>query len=278
MNVFALVINLRQATERMAFQQQQLGQLGLPFERVEAIQANAIPQSEFNARNHQWERPLSRNEIACFLSHRLAWQRIAEARHPMLVLEDDAVLSRHVTQVLASLELPNKLFRLNLEGASSRKIIANSAVSTFASGYPLRRIYYDRGGAAAYILTPRTAELALAYSCKTTAPADAFLNHLPKVEAYQFEPALAAQLQSMTSPLRGSVRSAAQSSNSRPNSEERRLSVWLTHPAMKLRRMRTNLIKSSVRLATLHCARCRPLDLCHTIDQQVHPEVTPVAA
>ncbi len=98
-----LVINLAATTDRLSFQQTQLARLGLAFERLEAVSANDIASEVGQAIFSTWQRPLRSGEIACFLSHRAAWQRISESQEPTLILEDDALLSSYVPDVLKAL-------------------------------------------------------------------------------------------------------------------------------------------------------------------------------
>ncbi len=92
-----LVINLDRSTDRWQRAAKNLGELGMPYQRVSAIDGGVLsPQA---LRQHycpqlnrqQLHRTLSPGEIACYLSHRKVWQQILdEGLDCALVLEDDA--------------------------------------------------------------------------------------------------------------------------------------------------------------------------------------------
>lgn len=91
------VINLTRSTERMARMTDVLSAAGLGFRRVEAVDCRDMADSLWTgrydaARNRKdYLAPLSPAEIACFLSHRAAWQRFLEdgEAESAVVLEDD---------------------------------------------------------------------------------------------------------------------------------------------------------------------------------------------
>src|SRR4051812_1789277 len=74
MNVDVLLINLRESTDRLRFQEQQFARLGVSFKRLDAVQASSIAKDVYADVVCAWQRPISRGELACFLSHRLAWK------------------------------------------------------------------------------------------------------------------------------------------------------------------------------------------------------------
>ena len=56
---------------------------------------------EIPSDNPWWSRPLKLGEIGCAISHWLCWQRAAaDGADPALILEDDAVLTRHCAERL----------------------------------------------------------------------------------------------------------------------------------------------------------------------------------
>jgi glycosyl transferase family 25 len=87
------VINLARATERWVHIRSQLEALGLPFERLEAVDGHTLEPTA-----PDW--PLSPGERGCFANHREAWIRIARGDSPWgIVLEDDMVLHPSFRQV-----------------------------------------------------------------------------------------------------------------------------------------------------------------------------------
>jgi len=185
-----LVINLDRATERLAFQQAQMQALGLSFTRLAAVDISSLPQDIDEAYWNGWERPMRPAERACLISHRRAWEEIAEGTEPVLVLEDDAVLSDKLPALLGSLEDRRDLDHVTLETRGRKKLLAKDDIGSL----PLRRLYQDRSGAAAYILWPSGAAKLLARSARHGAIADAVICAAYELASFQADPALAVQL------------------------------------------------------------------------------------
>ncbi len=188
-----LVINLARSIERMEFQRRQLAALGFGFRRLEAVTAEAAgglrPESYWQG----WERPLRPAERACLLSHVAAWERIAAAGRPALVLEDDAVLSRRVPALLSALETAPGLDHVTLEVRGRKKLLGHTA-RPVAAGLRLVRLWQDRTGAAAYVLWPSGAAKLLARAGREAALADAMICRAHDLSSWQVEPACAIQL------------------------------------------------------------------------------------
>ena len=98
------IINLANATARRKFQEDQLQNLGLDFEILNAVSTDDISDKTYKDHYFDWQRPLRNVEVACYYSHRSAWQKIIDSNKPALILEDDALLSKHSAEVLESLE------------------------------------------------------------------------------------------------------------------------------------------------------------------------------
>ena len=71
-----LIINLEHSTERLAQQQQQFDRLGLLFERLPAVSLHDFNDEEYNRLAFSGQRPLKKAELACFLSHKKAWEYV----------------------------------------------------------------------------------------------------------------------------------------------------------------------------------------------------------
>ena len=103
-----LVINLDRSPDRLAAIAAQLEKLGLPFERVAAIDGKTLsdeyieevsPQQIVSKKYH---RALSRAEVACSLSHKKAWQTIVDDDLDFgIVLEDDVELLDNFSEALS---------------------------------------------------------------------------------------------------------------------------------------------------------------------------------
>lgn len=193
MNV--LIINLAEATDRLSFQEKQMLRLGLDYEILRAVSTQHISESTYYQLSMGWERPLRRAELACFLSHHKAWQTVLKKKQPMLILEDDALLSRYSAVLLKMLEQRSDCDcdLVTLEVRNRQKIVGEG--QPLVEDFSLVPLYQDRTGAAAYVLWPSGAQILLD-KAKTTPPglADAFISSTYGLSCLQVEPAAAIQL------------------------------------------------------------------------------------
>ena len=185
-----LVINLARATDRMAFMDAQLRALGLPFERVEAVTPVTLSPPASDAVWRRWQRPLRTTEMALCASHMAAWRRVLELNEPCLVLEDDALLSPDVVAFMASVGPLTGVDHISLETRSRKKLVGRN----FAHGLPMRRLYQDRTGSAAYIVFPSGAAKLLAHTSRVGGPSDAMISSTYAMRSFQCDPALSVQL------------------------------------------------------------------------------------
>ena len=100
----ALIINLKNSTDRMSFMDQQLKALSINYNRLEAVDASKLSNEIYSKYSDNWERPLRRSEIACFMSHKRAWELVIKENQPFLILEDDVILNRQTKDILDLLQ------------------------------------------------------------------------------------------------------------------------------------------------------------------------------
>ena len=98
-------LNLQSRTDRRAAMERQLSELGLRAHRIEACTPeNLSPRALELYCTPSRARFVSPRELACTLSHRMAWQTIiATNLASALILEDDALLSRRLPAHLPAL-------------------------------------------------------------------------------------------------------------------------------------------------------------------------------
>ena len=74
MTIQSLVINLKSAGARMAFQQEQLLSMGIAWKRMPAVTIDDIRIETDDIYWDGWQRPLAPTERACLRSHMACWQ------------------------------------------------------------------------------------------------------------------------------------------------------------------------------------------------------------
>lgn len=189
-----LVINLPDSSDRLKFQQEQLKRLGLDHEIVRAVSTNYVHEQVHHRLVLGWEHPLLRSEVACYFSHHKIWQTVVKLNQPVLVLEDDALLSRHVPGLLKELEKRTDCDIVNLEVRGTDKTVGKTAQNLLGD-YKLLPLFQDQRGAAGYVIWPSGAKRLLE-KAKITAPGpvDAFIASTYELKKYQVEPAAVIQL------------------------------------------------------------------------------------
>lgn len=188
-----LVINIASATSRMNFMSSQLENRGLTFEKIDAFTPDTIGQAQKKYAWNTWERPLKETEKACFLSHVEAWKMVADGVEPALILEDDALLSKNIIDVLGALENLEEIDHVTLEVRNRKKIVSTRSEKLIGK-YWLVPLHQDRSGAAAYVLWPSGAKKLLNQAKVRVALADAMLCTTYELNSYQVEPACVVQL------------------------------------------------------------------------------------
>ncbi|MBF9033460.1 glycosyl transferase family 25 [Rhodobacterales bacterium HKCCE2091] len=186
----AYVINLASARDRMAFMARQLDLLGLDWERVEAVTPQTLDPGPEAPVWQRWQRPLRVTEMALCASHMACWRRILADDRPGLVLEDDALLSVDISQSLKHISVLRGIDHVSIETRSRKKLVSRSA----HPDAPIRRLWQDRTGSAAYVAFPEGAARMLARAERAAAPSDALISATRDQRSYQSDPALAIQL------------------------------------------------------------------------------------
>ena len=189
-----LVINLINARDRRSFQQEQLSFYGFDYEFLNAVSIDDISQNTYQTHYQDWQRPLKKTEVACYYSHRSAWLRVIKDNQPILIMEDDALISKHLASLLVTLEQIKGADLVNLENRGRKKFVSKIA-KPIGNHTKLLKLYQDRTGAACYILWPSGAKKLLeCENNKGIALADAHITSCHQINAFQVEPAAAIQL------------------------------------------------------------------------------------
>lgn len=192
--ISVLLINLDQSEDRLKFQKKQLEKRKISMRRLSAVKSTDLSDIEYESLANGWQRKLRRTEVACFLSHKRAWEYVLKTGKPWLILEDDALLSKKISDILKVMaEKIGEIDYVNLETRYRRKWIGRKSIELI-SEYKLRRLYQDRNGSAAYVLFPSGAKKLLNRAqIHLPALADAFLSESYELNAWQIYPAAAIQ-------------------------------------------------------------------------------------
>lgn len=193
------LINLDRSPERLARMDRILGELGLDYERVPAIDGLALPEAEICRHNEVALQPLSAGEIGCFLSHRAAWMRMVEAGLPhALILEDDLHFSEAARSFLAREDwIPGDADIVKIETTGRRTVLGRTgiAIGTGHSLSVLRGKHYCTGG---YVISLACARRLVEEHASIPMPVDEFLFNpesllFGSLRVYQMVPALCIQ-------------------------------------------------------------------------------------
>ena len=188
------VINLPDAVKRRKLQKDQLTKLGLEYKILDATSVEDISADTYKKHYFDWQRPLRKTEVACYYSHRSVWDRVIKSRMPALVLEDDAILSKALPELLENLNNIKNIDLINLENRSRKKFVSKSHRDV-AFDSKLLRLYQDRTGAAGYILWPSGANKLIQLEKNSgIGLADAHITACHALNAYQVEPSPIIQL------------------------------------------------------------------------------------
>jgi glycosyl transferase, family 25 len=180
------LINLDRHPERLAHMRKQLN--GVAFERISAVDGLKDPTTT---------KGLSRFELACLESHKLAWRLFLNGREGCACfLEDDL----HIWPGLAALTgsgswIPTGAHSVKLDTYRQKVELAEKRIAI--AGREIARLYSRHQSSAAYILTREGAARYLDLTASASAPADSalFPNHPRRLglRIYQLIPAVAIQ-------------------------------------------------------------------------------------
>ncbi|AQS40849.1 MAG: Glycosyltransferase [Candidatus Tokpelaia hoelldobleri] len=197
------VINLDRSPERLAAVTAQFQAQGLELTRIAAFDAKFMDEETYQKLTigQNYIRPLIMGEVACFLSHRLVWQKIAEGSAPYAaVFEDDIVLSSRARLLLHKTDwIPRDthIIKLETHRRFNRKIWlgASRMIDNDLKIAPLKSTHLCTG---AYIVSRGMANQLLQETEHILLPVDDFLfgfeyNFAHKRIIYQLDPALVVQ-------------------------------------------------------------------------------------
>ena len=123
----------------------------LPFNRISAIDGQSLNDLEFVSQINQQK--MTKNEIACILSHRKVWQKIVDNKIPCAcILEDDVNLSSSFPNFIRDISwLPDSFDVIKIETFLDR--VSLSYKKTIARDRILRQLGSMHAGSAGYIVS-----------------------------------------------------------------------------------------------------------------------------
>ncbi len=190
----AFYINLDTRLDRREHTERQLARIGLQAERVSAVTPADIPADRISAAS----RFMSATELACSYSHRKIWRMMVERELAgAIVMEDDALLSAAIPEVVATRDLAARCDALQFESHPTNALIGPPTAA--AAGVALHRLMSSSLGTCAYYITGKFAARMLERDDLDTLAVDRVLfgrggGTIYGSRIYQTVPALAVQL------------------------------------------------------------------------------------
>lgn len=186
-----LVINLDRSKDRLAHMTSEFARIDVAFERIAAVDAVGVSKAP----------RLTGAETACFRSHQLCWQMIADGSEPHgAIFEDDVVFGHDASSVLGNTSwVPKDADLVKLETFLDPVRIDRQRHQV-AHGYSVTRLFGRHYGSAAYILSKSAAKKLLRLTKYLRSPVDNALFDpttltCVRLTVYQMVPALCIQSQ-----------------------------------------------------------------------------------
>jgi glycosyl transferase family 25 len=172
------VINLERSPDRRKAVSAQLETLGLEATFVAAVDGQRDDFTKFSRHINDvspfFHRPLTAGELGCFASHYLLWQECAARERPILILEDDCLLSEEAKATISLLPMLLESFPfLRLSGRTPRP---TKVLRPLPGGRSLARLAKGPFGTAAYALSPAGAGRLVRHADRWREPVDNYVD------------------------------------------------------------------------------------------------------
>ncbi len=183
------VINLDNSLDRWVSMCEKFDSLGLEVERVSAIDKKKLTKEEILKLTKVktmydkaiCPRSLFAGEIACFLSHKLCWEKLRLSKENFaLVMEDDIKFSARTENYLSSLDWVPKgvhLVQLSTLNPAPVKTKVDRVIVMKNGDTLVHPLYPVSWGTQAYLISKPAAMLALKLTKNIGMPVDDFLFH-----------------------------------------------------------------------------------------------------
>lgn len=174
------VISLVDATNRRDNARKQLHDLGIDFDFFDALTADNGYAEYFEAYDElryliNTGRKATSGEIGCYASHKALWRRCIEMQQPVMIMEDDFLLSEDFADAFAQSQKLVKEYgfiRLQTEHRGKRKFVKKSG--------RFNVVYYTKmpHSLMCYAITPEIAEVFVQSSKHLSAPVDVMIKKI----------------------------------------------------------------------------------------------------
>jgi glycosyl transferase family 25 len=195
------VINLDRSSERLVHLSNALSGTTVDVVRVAAVDGDRLAELDFR----HWQSlakvwaPLTRGQVACFLSHRKAWEIIIEQGEPWaFICEDDIHIAGDFGNFFADYSwIPEDSDVVKAE-TMSLQIEMSAVLVKYAFGHQLRILKSEHFGSAGYFLSREAAKRLIELTSDHCEPVDCIL-FSPRgpvaslLTVYQLDPAICIQ-------------------------------------------------------------------------------------
>lgn len=153
----------------------QFASFNIPVTRISAVDGQVLETGKIRRMNPKKEnyRKLTKGEVACFMSHRKAWQALldGESTHG-IIFEDDIKLSKSATTLLSDTSwLSCDIGLLKLDNMPFGAMTSN-AMSVPRHDFTIKKIHTKAVSAAAYVISREYAQRLLDATREFSAPVD----------------------------------------------------------------------------------------------------------
>ena len=184
------IISLASANQRRSYQEEQSNHLGFKPIWQNAYGIDDFSDDIFLRHAFDWQRPLIKTEVGCFLSHLEVWKKICISDYPAVILEDDVILTTSSIQAFEEFSTYENADIINLEATGKKQVSYECKHKSFL----LRKLVLNSSGAGAYMLWPSGAKKLLKhYQSNGAALADVFINETRNLNSWQIVPAVVIQ-------------------------------------------------------------------------------------
>jgi glycosyl transferase family 25 len=175
------VINLATSTERWETTSNRLTELGISYERFEAVDGRKEPHPLFTRyddklREKYRRKGLSGAELGCYSSHYLLWKHCIAINKPIVVMEDDVIVGSSLPEALkiADEQIENLQY-LRLAGT----ILRHKPFKKIRKMGSFDLVDHIKGpsGALCYVIAPMAAKKLIAHAETWFIAVDDYMDH-----------------------------------------------------------------------------------------------------